>query len=59
MPDELEYVKYLQKKYKITLHEKNRLAIQKIFEAKFIEKNVNLKYKFRKLANIEMNPDEQ
>lgn len=59
MPDELEYAKYLKKKYQIELHEKNRIAILKIFETKFQEVNSNLKYKFRKLVNIEANVDEQ
>jgi superfamily II DNA/RNA helicase len=58
MPDELEYAKYLKKKYQIELHEKNRIAILKIFETKFQEVNSNLKYKFRKLVNIEANVDE-
>jgi ATP-dependent RNA helicase DDX31/DBP7 len=55
MPDEAEYVKFLKKKYQITLNEKNRLHVLKSFETKFQEKNSNLKYKFRKLVNIEAN----
>ena len=59
MPDELEYVKYLKKKYDITLTEKHRAQLSKEFEKMFSEKNTNLKYKFRKLVNIDGTDEQQ
>ena len=53
MPHEGEYVKHLEKTYQITMSEKTRYRIFKDFEEVFHSKNKNLRYKFRKLVNIE------
>jgi len=43
----------MKTKYQIVLNEKNRFGIFKEFETLFAEKNTNMKFKFRKLVNIE------
>lgn len=60
MTEELPWVKYMQKKYKIDLIERSRYRIFKEFETDFAANklNDNLKHKFRKLVNIE-DKDEQ
>jgi len=59
MPQELKYVSTLEKKYKITLSEKSRYRIFQDFEKHFETANPNLKYKFRKLVNIEDKDEQQ
>mgnify|MGYP000948635283 CR=1 FL=1 len=59
MPHEDEYVKYLEKTYKIQMSEKTRYKVFKDFEDIFHSKNKNLKYKFRKLVNIEDKDEQQ
>ena len=59
MPSELDYVTHLAKKFKIVMAEKNRYRIQKDFEEAFNKNNTNLKYKFRKLVNIEDKDEQQ
>lgn len=59
MPNELEYLNFLEKKYKITMTEKNRYRIFKEFEIAFDKLNPNMKYKFRKLVNIEDKDEQQ
>ena len=58
MPDERGYVDYL-KKQGMTLNEKNRLAMVKAFETAFHERNPDLKYKFRRLMNIDGDDEQQ
>jgi hypothetical protein len=53
MPNEIDYVKFLMKKYKIELFEKSRYKIMKDFEEQFHKDINDLKFKFRKLENIE------
>ena len=59
MPNELEYVKHMKKKHGITLNEKSRFAMVKNFQKMFHENNSDLKYKFRKLVNIEAEDEQQ
>jgi len=59
MPTELDYVKYLDKKYKIKMAETSRYRIFKDFETEFDKKNPNMKHKFRKLVNIEDKDEQQ
>lgn len=59
MPEEAEYKNYLKKKYKIILTEKVRFSMQKSFETLFNENNPDLKYKLRKLVNIEDRDEQQ
>ena len=55
MEQESEYISYMHKKYKIELNERSRYRIFKDFETEFANNpaNKNLKFKFRKLINIE------
>lgn len=61
MTEELPWVKHLSKKYKIELTERSRYRIFKEFETGFHgnQLNANLKYKFRKLVNIEDKDEQQ
>jgi len=59
MPEELEYVKHIEQKYKITLMEKSRYRLFKDFEELFNRNNPSMKYKFRKLVNIEDKDEQQ
>ena len=59
MPPELEYVSYMDKTYGIKLSEKSRYRIFKEFEESFHQRNTNLKFKFRKLVNIEDKDEQQ
>ena len=61
MTEELPWVKLMGKKYKIEMHETSRYRIFKDFEVNFHanDKNKNLKYKFRKLVNIEDKDEQQ
>jgi len=59
MPQELEYVSHIDKTYGIKLTEKSRYRIFKDFEESFHSKNQNLKFKFRKLVNIEDKDEQQ
>lgn len=58
MPNEMGYVEHLRKKYQVELNEKSRFAMVKSFENEFHERNSDLKFKFRRLVNIE-DVDEQ
>ena len=58
MPNELEYVPHMRKQHGITLNEKKRFVLVKHFEKSFHEGNADMKYKFRRLVNIDA-PDEQ
>lgn len=61
MEQELEYVKYMEKKHKITLHDRSRYRIYRDFETEFAANplNKNMKFKFRKLVNIEDKDEQQ
>jgi hypothetical protein len=52
-------VKYLEKKYKIKMIETSRYRIFKDFEVEFDKKNPTMKYKFRKLVNIDDKDEQQ
>jgi hypothetical protein len=59
MEQELDYVKFLEKKYKISLAERSRYRIFKDFEVEFIKNAPNMKHNFRKLVNIEDKDEQQ
>lgn len=59
MPHEAPYLKHLEKSYRITMAEKSRYRIFKDFEELFHTRQDNLKYKFRKLVNIEDKDEQQ
>lgn len=59
MEQELDYVKYLSKKYKIEMTDRSRYRIFKDFEVEFQKNAPNMKHKFRKLVNIEDKDEQQ
>ena len=63
-PNELEYVTYMKKTYKVEMTEKSRFTLMKVFEAKLAEKAKERKIdpnmvKFRKLKAIEDHDEQQ
>ena len=57
-PNEVEYVQYMKKKYKVELHEKSRFTLMKVFEQRLAEigvrRGIEAKMvQFRKLKAID------
>jgi len=53
LPEEKEYGPYLNKKYGITLHERDRLQVMTLFGKKAAEYMPEKKLRFKILKNIE------